>query len=426
MASHHLLAIFGTREEFLRRNNKMVESRRPLEGVKCVGAISLQQLPVAFSMMADLGAEVIKIERPGTGDNGRGVQLYEGKKVGYYFETNNRGLKSLTLDIQKKKGLEIMYKLVKNADIFAENFRPGVAERHHFSYEDLKKINLGIIYLASSTYGPDGPNAQLPGVDACVQAVGGIASLYGEKGSQMMTGQHSISDEASAMTNFGGLMVSLYHKKMTGEGTKIETSLLGATIRLMGYSMTRVLFTGEDIPRGRARVSGGVTPVLAGSFNDKNGRGFAFQIMGQEAWQKGMEAAGFSKRLAELGCAKLSEVTESEEKTQIFLETMDKLFVTDTRERIVKALRDVGIFCAPINTVLEASRDPDVIANNYITEVDHPKAGKIKEVGFPWKFSSFTPKAGIAPELGEHNQVILHGLGYSDKDIAELKREQVI
>ena len=379
----------------------MAESRRPLEGVKCVGAISLQQLPVAFSMMADLGAEVIKIERPGTGDNGRGVQLYEGKKVGYYFETNNRGLKSLTLDIQKKKGLEIMYKLVKDADIFAENFRPGVA-------------------------GPDGPNAQLPGVDACVQAVGGIASLYGEKGSQMMTGQHSISDEASAMTNFGGLMVSLYHKKMTGEGTKIETSLLGATIRLMGYSMTRVLFTGEDIPRGRARVSGGVTPVLAGSFNDKNGRGFAFQIMGQEAWQKGMEAAGFSKRLAELGCAKLSEVTESEEKTQIFLETMDKLFVTDTRERIVKALRDVGIFCAPINTVLEASRDPDVIANNYITEVDHPKIGKIKEVGFPWKFSRFTPKAGIAPELGEHNQVILHGLGYSDADIAELKREEVI
>ena len=105
---------------------------------------------------------------------------------------------------------------------------------------------------------------------------------------------------------------------------------------------------------------------------------------------------------------------------------MDKLFATDTRERWVKALRSVGIICAPINTVLEASKDPDVIANKYIIEVDHPKAGKIKEVGFPWKFSSFKPKAGIAPELGEHNHEILHGLGYSEADIEQLKQEKVI
>ena len=322
--------------------------------------------------------------------------------------------------------MEILYKLVKDADIFAENFRPGVAERHHFAYEDLEKINPGIIYLASSTYGPDGPNAMLPGVDAVAQAAGGIASLYGEKGSRMMTGQHSVADETSAMVNFSALMVGLYHKKMTGEGQKIETSLLGSMIRLMGYSMTRVLFTNEDLPRGRARVFGGVEPGVAGSFNDKNGRGFAIQIVGEEAWQKGMAAVGFSKRLAEVGCAKLSEVAESEEKTQLFLETMDKLFATDTRENWVKKLRDVGIICAPINTLLEASRDPDVIANNYIIEVDHPKAGKIKEVGFPWKFSRFTPKAGIAPELGEHNLKILHGLGYSDAEIAAFKKEEVI
>ena len=221
-------------------------------------------------------------------------------------------------------------------------------------------------------------------------------------------------------------MVGLYHKKMTGEGQKIETSLLGSQIRLMGFSMTRVLFTNEELPRGRARVSGGAEPNFTGSFNDKNGRGFAFQIVGEEAWQKGMAAAGFSKRLAEVGCDKLGEVAESEEKTQLFLETMDKLFATDTREHLVKTLRDCGIICAPINTVLEASRDPDVIANKYIIEVDHPKAGKIKEVGFPWKFSKFTPKAGIAPELGEHNLEILHGLGYSDADIAQLKKEEVI
>ena len=141
----------------------MAESHLPLKGVKCVCVIMFQQVPVAFSMMADLGAEVIKIEPPGTGERGRKVLLFPGLPLSPYFETNNRGFKGLTLDIQKKKGLEILYKLVKDADIFAENFRPGVAERHHFAYEDLEKINPGIIYLASSAYGPDGPNAMLPG-----------------------------------------------------------------------------------------------------------------------------------------------------------------------------------------------------------------------------------------------------------------------
>ena len=404
----------------------MAESHLPLEGVKCVCIIMFQQVPVAFSMMADLGAEVIKIEPPGTGERGRKLLLLPGLPLSPYFETNNRGFKCLTLDIKKKKGTEILYKLVKDADIFAENFRPGVAERHHFAYEDLQKINPGIIYLSSSAYGPHGPKAMLPGTDGIAQGAGGIASIFGEKGSRMTLGQHAVADETGALVNFGAVMVGLYHKKMTGEGQKIVTSLLGSQIRLMGLSMTRVLFTNEELPRSRARVFGGGEPMFSGSFNDKNGRGFAFQIVGEEAWRKGMVAAGFSKRLSEAGFDKLGEVAESEEKTQLFLETMDKFFATDTREHLLEILRGCGIICGPINTILEASRDPDVIANKYIIEVDHPRVGKIKEVGFPWEFSRFTPKAGIAPELGEHNRVILHGLGYSDADIEDLKKEGVI
>jgi crotonobetainyl-CoA:carnitine CoA-transferase CaiB-like acyl-CoA transferase len=148
--------------------------------------------------------------------------------------------------------------------------------------------------------------------------------------------------------------------------------------------------------------------------------------VGEAVWKKGMTAAGFIERLSKEGFAKLGEVAESEEKTQLFLDTMDKIFATNTREYWVKILRDCGVICAPINTILEASKDPDVIANNYIIEVDHPRAGKIKEVGFPWEFSRFKPKAGIAPELGEHNLPILHGLGYSDAEIVALKNKEVI
>jgi len=403
----------------------MSETHRPLEGVKCVCIIMFQQAPVAFSMMADLGAEVIKIERPGTGERGRGLLKVPGLPLSPYFETNNRGFKGITLNIQHEKSHEILAKLVKDADIFAQNFRPGVAERRGFAYEELIKVNPSIVYLSMSSYGPDGPLAKLPGTDGVAQATGGIASIFGEEGSRMLLGQHSVADETAAMINFGAAMVGLYHKRMTGEGQKIETSLLGGQIRLMGFSMTRTLMSGKEMPRGRVRISRGAVAAISASFNDKNGKPFMIQMVGEELWQKGIAAAGFDKALADVGCAKLADVT-SEEKTKVFLDTMNRLFATNTREHWLKILRGVDIVSAPINTLLEASADPDVIANNYVIEVDHPRVGKVKEVGFPWKFHKTPAKAGIAPELGEHNNEVYKGLGYSDADIEQFKKEGVI
>ena len=165
---------------------------------------------------------------------------------------------------------------------------------------------------------------------------------------------------------------------------------------------------------------------MSANFYDKDGRGFLIQVFGDERWQKGMAAAGLDRALADAGCAKLSDVANSSEKQKTFFDTMDRLFATDTRERWVKAFREANIVCAPINTLAEAATDPQVIANDYVIEVDHPKAGKIREVGFPWRFSKTPARAGIAPELGEHNDEVLKGLGYSDADIAQLGEEGVI
>ena len=184
--------------------------------------------------------------------------------------------------------------------------------------------------------------------------------------------------------------------------------------------------SGKEMPRGRARILGGAVIVITASFNDKNGKPFMIQAFGEDRWQKGMATAGFDKALADIGCAKLEDIADSEENTKAFLDTMDRLFATNTREHWLKILRGVDIVSAPINTLLEASRDPDVIANNYIIEVDHPRVGKLKEVGFPWKFHKTPAKAGIAPELGEHNNEVYKGLGYSDADIEQLKKEGVI
>ena len=398
---------------------------RPLEGVKCVCVIMFQQLSVAFSMMADLGAEIIKVEPP-EGELGRQLGVTPKSPLSPYFETNNRGFKCITLDLKTEKAKEILYKLVKDADVFAQNFRPGVAERLGCGYEDLVKVNPGIVYISASAYGPDGPNAKLPGTDGVAQAAGGVCFSYGEAGTRVTTGQVAVADETAAFLNFQAVMVGLYHKLKTGEGQLIESSLLGSQIRLMGFSMTRVLMTGEEFPRSRTRMFAGQAPNLTATFSDKDGKPFIIQVVGEERWRKGLENAGLAEELDKVGCARLGDIAASAENRKNFLDTMDRLFATDTREHWLKLLREADVVSAPINTLAEAAADPDVIANNYVIEVDHPRVGKIKEVGFPWKFSKTPAKAGIAPELGEHNNEVLEGLGYSDADIKQLKEEGVI
>jgi len=398
---------------------------RPLEGVKCVCVIMFQQTTVAFSMMADLGAEIIKVEPP-EGELGRQLGVTPKSPLSPYFETNNRGFKCITLDLKTEKAKEILYKLVKDADVFAQNFRPGVAERLGCGYEDLVKVNPGIVYLSASAYGPDGPSAKLPGTDGVAQAAGGICFSYGEAGTRVTTGQVAVADETAAFHNFQAVMVGLYHRLKTGEGQLIEASLLGSQIRLMGFSMTRVLMTGEEFPRSRTRMFAGQAPNLTATFTDKNGKPFIIQVVGEERWRKGLENAGLAEELDKVGCARLGDIAASAENRKNFLDTMDRLFAADTREHWLKLLREADVVSAPINTLAEAAADPDVIANNYVIEVDHPRVGKIKEVGFPWKFSKTPAKAGIAPELGEHNNEVLKGLGYSDADIKQLKEEGVI
>jgi len=376
-------------------------------------------------MMADLGAEVIKIEPP-EGELGRQLGIAPGYPLSPYFETNNRGFKCITLDLKTEKAREILYKMVKDADIFAQNFRPGVAERLGCGYEDLIKVNPGIVYLSASAYGPDGPNAKLPGTDGIAQAMGGVCFSYGEEGTRVTTGQIAVGDETAAFHNLQAVIIALYHKLKTGEGQLIETSLLGSQIRLMGHSMSRVLMTGEQMPRSRMRFWAGHTPNVTVTFTDKNGKPFIIQVVGEERWRKGLENTGLAEELDKVGCAKLGDIAASPEKRKTFTDTMDRLFATNTREHWLKLLREADVVSAPINDVAEASVDPDVIANQYIIEVDHPRVGKIKEVGFPWKFHKTPAKAGIAPELGEHNNEILKGLGYSDADIKQLKEEKII
>ena len=182
----------------------MAEPCGPLSGVKAVACSTAQAGTVPYMLMADLGAEVIKIETPGGGDPSRRSNVMAGFPS-IYFETNNRGVKSLTLNLKIPEGKEILYKLVKNADIFGQNFRSGSAEKNGFGYEDIRKANSGIVYVSVSGYGPNGPHFMLPGTDSMAQALGGIAEAYSTPGQLLKTGIVSVADETCAILTFGAI-----------------------------------------------------------------------------------------------------------------------------------------------------------------------------------------------------------------------------
>ncbi|MEC9151545.1 MAG: CoA transferase, partial [Pseudomonadota bacterium] len=381
---------------------------------------------VPYTLMADLGAEVIKVETPGRGDPSRTAGQVEGYPSSY-FETNNRGVKSLTLNLKDRRALDILHKLVADADIFGQNFRPGAAERNGFGYEDLKKINPKLVYASISGYGPDGPHAALPGTDAMGQALGGIAEAFSEPGRPMRTGIVSVADETCAILTFGGILAALTHARTTGIGQKVDTSLLGGQLRLMGWTLTTTMWRGTNPVTGQARMVGTEKrPGMSASFEDRDGKPFVFQLAGPK-WQIAMQALGFHEELEAIGLGDLGPAVVSEDKRTEMLAKLNECFARDSRNRWVEILRAADIVAAPINTMLEAAEDPDVLANGYVSEVEYPEHGKTARVhGTPWKFSETPAQIGIAPKLGEHNTELLSQLGYSDKDIETLTVDGVI
>src|SRR5215831_5872329 len=231
------------------------EPHGPLQGVKVVACSTAQAGTVPYMLMADLGAAVIKIEAPNGGDPSRRMTILPGMPS-TFFETNNRGVKSVTLNLKAPEGRDILHKLVARADIFGQNFRPGAAEKNGFGWEDLRKVNPKLVYVSISGYGTRGPNGHLPGTDSMAQALGGIAEAYSMPGQKMRTGIVSVADESCAMLAFGGALAALTHARSTGVGQKVELSLLGAAVRLMGWTFTTTMWRGTDPVTGQARITG--------------------------------------------------------------------------------------------------------------------------------------------------------------------------
>ena len=403
----------------------MSEINGALSGLKIVACSTAQAGTVPYMLMADLGAEVIKIETPGKGDNNRNSGFLEGE-IGSFFETNNRGVKSLTLNLKSEDGQKILHSLIKDADVFGQNFRPGVAEKLNFDYETLSKINPKIVYASVSAYGPDAPDGHLPGTDAVGQALSGIAEAYSIPGNNLRTGVASVADESCAILTFGGILAAYINAQKTGKGQKLETSLVGSAFRLLGWTMTTAMWSNRP-PITGARINGTrERPGIAACFNDINGKPFALQL-DPDDWQEAMKALNFFDILTENGLIDLGLAFESEIKKTEILDKLAELFSTDTRDNWISVLRKADMISTHVNTMLEASNDPNIKENNYVTEVWYPELNKNMKVhGTPWKFSKTPANIKRAPKLGEHNTEILSGLGYTKDEIEGFKDDKII
>jgi crotonobetainyl-CoA:carnitine CoA-transferase CaiB-like acyl-CoA transferase len=244
----------------------------------------------------------------------------------------------------------------------------------------------------------------------------------------LRTGIVSVADEMCGVLAFGGVLAALHCARTQGIGQKVDCSLLGGQIRLMGWTLTTAMWRNRDPVTGQARVTGTPErPALSASFNDINGKPLVFQLVGDAKWKAAMSALGFYDALVSAGFAELGVVTTSDERRETLLKTLNALFATGPRDKWIAVLRDADIVSAPINTLLEASNDPDVLANGYVTEVEYPKYGKkLKVHGSPWNFSETPARIGIAPELGEHNESVLTDLGYSAAEIQGFRELKVI
>lgn len=392
----------------------------PLSGVRILDLSQMLAGPYGSMILADLGAEVIKIEKPGEGDLGRGMppHFFHGESV--YFISINRNKKSLTLDLKSPEGLDIFYRLVKESDVVYDNFRPGVLQKLKIDYETLKQINPRIISCSVSGYGQTGPFKDRPAFDLIIQARGGIMSYTGEPGRMPVRMGAPMGDLAGGLFAAHGVMAALYQREKTGVGQKIDISLLDCQISLLIYRGLYYLYAGEIAqPVGSGHVSG--VPIRAfktKTFDiviDANTDKFFYELC---------EGMGLNELITDPRFRTRADRLQNKEELYAILE---KCFLEKTGEEWLKILEG-RVPAGPINTVDMALSDPQILSRNMVVETRHRSGERMKLIGNPIKLAingeeNFSPP----PSLGEHTQEILQEiLNLSLAEIQHLREKKII
>lgn len=394
-----------------------------LDGVKILGFTHFAQGPFALQLLGDLGADIINIERPGKGDFNR--SFHQRQDLGGespVFLALNRNKRSLAIDLKSPEGKEIVKKLVKDTDVLVTNYRAGVLERLGLGYEELKKINPGLVYCEALGYGESGPYTRLPGQDIIGQAVSGLVTMVGRDldGMPETVGIYEV-DIYSSMVIVVAVTTALYHARQTGEGQRVAVDLLSSAIHLQSQEFSYYLNTGELPKRAHNHSGHTLQPGPYGVYRTSDG----FMVLSTNAGDR----PELLQQLLEVDT--LLPLMGSEEKNmrnreEIFTIVQERLCRKPTQYWLDR-FNAVGIWCGKVNSYEDLKTDPQVLHNGIIKEIRHPKAGVYKAIGTPIYYSATPPTIRRpAPALGEHNEEILHGIGYSDEEIAALRAKGVL
>ncbi|SER86704.1 CaiB/BaiF CoA-transferase family protein [Psychrobacillus sp. OK032] len=385
----------------------------PLENIRVLDLTRLLPGPYCTLMLADFGADVIKIEEPGNGDYARWEKPMIDDEGGAIFYSLNRNKRSVSLDLKSENGKEIFFDLVKTADVLVESFRPGVMERLGLGYEKLQEINKGLIYCAITGFGQTGPYSKLPGHDLNYLSYAGLLDLQGEKNGKPLISSIQIADIAGgAQMAINGILLALLEKNKSGEGQFVDISMLDGSVSLMQTLLPEYLASGELPKRGESVLNGGRACYEV--YKTKDQRFLSVAALEPKFWVEFCKVIGEESLISLLNGSQL----EQESMKRIIQE----IIIEKTLEEWVVIFKDVDTCVAPVLNLSEMISDPQIIEREIITDVNFPNRETLKQVGIPIKLSK-TP-GGIRsapPKLGEHNEEIFLELGYSDTNRKSLR-----
>ena len=393
-----------------------------LKGIRVLDLSRVLAGPYCSMMLGDLGADVIKIERPGVGDETRHWgPPFAAPGESAYFLCVNRNKRSITIDMKKSDGIEIVKSLARKSDVFIENFTPGTTESLGVGYDAIREINPGIIYCSITGFGPDGPYSKRAGYDLAVSAFGGLMGITGEPDGPPVKVGVAITDVTTGISAQGAICAALYAREKTGRGQRIDLSLLETQVSALVNIASSYLVSG-DIPKRWGTAHETIVPYQGFETKDK----YVIVAVGNDQlWVKFCKIVGMPE-LAEDPRFKTNPLRVKNRKECIGI--LAPILKTRSRDEWVDLLNSESIPCAPINAMDEVFKNPQVLHRKMLQEVDHPTAGKIKLVGIPVKYSD--AEAAIRrppPLLGQHTSEILSEvLGYEDARIEQLKAAGVI
>jgi crotonobetainyl-CoA:carnitine CoA-transferase CaiB-like acyl-CoA transferase len=399
-----------------------------LEDIRIIDITRAMAGPYCTMMLGDFGAEVIKVERPGEGDESRGwgppftgdpYGPYPGESA--YFLSANRNKYSLTVNLKDPAGVEIIKKLAVVSDVFVENFRTGVLEKMGLGVPDLAEINPGLIYCSISGYGRTGPYRERPGYDAIIQAEGGMMSITGPiEGPPSRVGV-PIIDITTGMFAATAILAALHERDESGLGQHIDISLLDSLVAVLANVASNYLISGQP-PRRQGNAHPNIAPYESFQARDK---GFVLGAANQQQWEKLCQAVGEESLKAD---PRFLTNQERVHNRQELVETLNGIFAGRDAADWLALFLEAGLPCGPINGLSEVFQHPQVLARGMVQEMTHATAGEIALPGFPYQLSRTPPEVHQPPpRLGEHNEYILTEiLGYSPDDVTHMQRKGTI